>query len=278
VPGNRRTGAAAATRTRAKAPLLLVAGVGMAAVAELRTVPLLARHFDVLMLRAGHPQAASPSTLIRRLAADAARLLDDAGARAAHVYGLSFGGMVAQELALRDPERVRSLVLGATSAGGALRTPPDDRAGEFLRRRTQMPVDEGLWAAVPYSYALLTRRRRAERIGEDIAARRRRPVDGAHHAIQRTAAIGHDTGARLHAISVPTLVVHGEQDRLVPPANGRALAEAIPGARLHVAQGAAHVYPTDAPEIDGEVVRFLLEQPVRAPRRRRSGSARAARA
>ena len=56
MAGNRRTGAAAEPRTRAKAPLLLVAGVGMAAVAELRTVPLLARHFDVLVLRAGHPQ------------------------------------------------------------------------------------------------------------------------------------------------------------------------------------------------------------------------------
>ena len=140
MAGNRRTGAAAEPRTRAKAPLLLVAGVGMAAVAEMRTVPLLARHFDILVLRAGHPRAASPSTLIRRLAAEALRLRDDAGARAAHVYGLSFGGMVAQELALRDAERVRSLVLGATSAGGALRTPPDDRAGEFLSRRAQMPM------------------------------------------------------------------------------------------------------------------------------------------
>ena len=70
--------------------------------------------------------------------------------------------------------------------------------------------------------------------------------------MQRTDAIGHDAAGRLLAIAVPTLVVHGEQDRLVPLANGSALTEAIPGARLHVAQGAAHVYPTDAPEVDDE--------------------------
>jgi pimeloyl-ACP methyl ester carboxylesterase len=268
-------GASAVPRAR-RAPVLLVVGVGMAAATELRTLPLLEKDFEVLVLRAGHPSGASARTLVRRLADDAAALLEDAGIASAHVYGLSFGGMIAQELALRGPERVRSLVLGATSAGGALRVAPDDRTREFLRRRAEMPVDEGLWAAVPYSYALATRRRHAQRIGEDIIERLRRPVDPAHHRAQRLAAIEHDASRRLHAIAAPTLVVHGEEDRIVPPANGRALADGVPGARLHLVPGAAHVYPTDAPEVEAEIVRFLLEQPANGAGRQRPSTGRAA--
>jgi 3-oxoadipate enol-lactonase len=256
--------------------VLLVVGVGMAAATELRTLPLLEKDFEVLVLRAGHSNGAPAKTLIRRLADDAAALLEDAGIASAHVYGLSFGGMIAQELALGFPERVRSLVLGATSAGGALRVAPDDRTREFLRRRAEMPADEGLWAAVPYSYALATRRRHAQRIGEDIIERLRRPVAPAHHHAQRLAAIEHDASRRLHAIAAPTLVVHGEEDLIVPPANGRALADGVPSARLHLVPGAAHVYPTDAPEVDAEVVRFLLEQPANGAGRRRPSTGRAA--
>jgi 3-oxoadipate enol-lactonase len=256
--------------------VLLVVGVGMAAATELRTLPLLERDFEVLVLRAGHPNGATPRMLIGRLADDAALLLDDAGVASAHVYGLSFGGMIAQELAIRHPQRVRALVLGATSAGGALRVAPDDGTRAFLRRRAEMPVDEGLWAAVPYSYALATRRRQAQRIGEDIAERLRHPVDPSHHHAQRLAAIEHDASQRLDAIAAPTLVIHGEEDRIVPPANGRALADGVPGARLHLVPGAAHVYPTDAPEVDAEVVRFLLEQSPNGARRRRPSNGREA--
>ena len=172
------------------------------------------------------------------------------------MYGLSFGGMVAQELVLRHPERVRSLVLGATSAGGRLRTPPAEGAADFIRRRAEMPADEGLWAAVPYNYALATRRRAADRIGQDVAARLRDPVPPEDHRVQREAVLEHDAAARLGAVAAPTLVVHGEEDLMVPPANAHALADAIPGARLHLVPDAAHVIPTDAPEADAEVLRL----------------------
>jgi pimeloyl-ACP methyl ester carboxylesterase len=225
----------------------------------------------VLTLHAGGAGAVSD------VADEAAALLAAGGHDAAHVYGLSFGGMVAQALAIRHPDRVRSLVLGATSAGGARRTPPDPRAAEFLRRRADMPVDEGLWAAVPYSYAFATRRRHAVRIGEDIAERRRHPIDPDHHRVQRAAALEW-SAEDLHAIAVPTLVLHGAEDRVVPPDNGRALAAAIPGARELVVEDAAHLYPTDAPFADRAVVRFLLEQAPNGQRPRRAGRGRAARA
>jgi 3-oxoadipate enol-lactonase len=266
-------------------PVLVITGVGMAAATRLRTVPLLEDTFEVVMFEAGRPKAASPERVIARLADEAADALATAGVPAAHVYGLSFGGLIAQELALRHPEAVRSLVLAATSAGGDAYVPPDEDAQEFIRRRTDMPADEGLWAAVPYNYALLTRRRGAVRIGEDIAERVRRPVDRAHHRLQSSAAFEHDATGRLSEVTAPTLVVHGTEDRIVPPGNGRALAELIPDARLHVVDDGAHMLPTDAPQADAEVTRFLLDvegatgsstrRPVRAQTQRPAARRRA---
>jgi pimeloyl-ACP methyl ester carboxylesterase len=248
----------------------------MAAATRLRTLPQLEEAFEVVMFEAGRAGAASPEEVIPRLADEAAGALAGAGSPAAHVYGLSFGGLIAQELALRHPEAVRSLVLAATSAGGDARVPPDGDAQEFIRRRADMPVDEGLWAAVPYTYAVVTRRRRAARIGEDILERVRRPVDPAHRRVQQSAVLAHDATGRLPEVTAPTLVVHGAEDRMVPLDNGRALAGLIPGARLHVVDDGAHMLPTDAPQAGAEVIRFLLEveQDVATTRsRRRPGSA-----
>jgi pimeloyl-ACP methyl ester carboxylesterase len=74
---------------------------------------------------------------------------------------------------------------------------------------------------------------------------------------QLAAAAAHDAGSRLGGIAAPTLVVHGLEDRMVPPENGRALAAAIPGAELRMLGDAAHLYTTDQPTADGDVLQFL---------------------
>lgn len=260
-------------------PVLLVTGVGMAAAVGLRTVPVLAEHFRVLAFHAGRPSGSAPvRTVIDQLADEAVAMLDAAGEARFHVYGLSFGGMVAQEIAARHPERLKTLVLGATTAGGDLRVSADDATQDFIRRRARMPAEEGLWASVPYSYAVLTRRRHAQRIGQDIAQRMKAPVDRDVHHIQRQAVLAHDAGDRLRGIAVPTLVVHGEEDLMVPPANGVRLGQVIPGARVLLLPGAAHLYPTDVPDADQRVASFLLEHSPSRRQRRPGESGHAARA
>jgi pimeloyl-ACP methyl ester carboxylesterase len=241
-------------------PVLLVMGFGMPATGWWRTVPLLAKRFRVLAFdnrgcgRSGRPRG--PYTLAQ-LAADALAVLDAAGETSAHVYGLSLGGMIAQELALRAPDRVRSLVLGATTAGGPEHEQPDDETLGFLRRRGAMPQEEGVWASIPYVYGPTTLERAPHRVAEDLEQRLRFAPDRGGYEAQLAAASGHDTTARLTAIAARALVVHGDADRIVPVGNGRRLAERLPSARFHPLAGAGHLYLTDAPEADELVVRFL---------------------
>ena len=131
------------------------------------------------------------------------------------------------------------------------------RINAYMVRTVDMPPDEAVWASVPYNYGPATRAHHAQRIGEDIAQRLRYPVEPEPYKAQLAAAAGHDTSARLGEIRTPTLIVHGEQDRMVPVANGERLAARIPGARLKTYPGAGHLYTTDEPAADEDVAAFL---------------------
>jgi len=246
--------------TGAGAPVLLVMGLGMTATGWWRTVPVLAERLRVIafdnrgMGRSGRPEGPYSTA---QLADDAVAVLDAAGEESAHVYGISLGGMIAQEVALRHPGRVRSLVLGATTAGGPGHVAPAPGTLAFFERRASMPAEEAVWASVPYNYGAATREHQAERIGEDIVQRLRYPFEPEPYRAQLAAALSHDVDGRLGEIRVPTLVVHGEEDRMIPAANGERLAGAIPGARLSLWPGAGHLYFTDEPRADVDVLEFL---------------------
>jgi 3-oxoadipate enol-lactonase len=216
--------------------VLLITGAGEAATARLRTLPAVGERHRVLALHVGGDPA--------RLADEAAAMLGVAGIARAHLYGVGFGGLVAQHVAARHPDRVRRLVLAATPAGVG----PDLVTRGFLERRVDMPPAEALWATVPYAYARATRRAAADRIGADVA-----------EALRLSLELDDDdaSGAPPGEIAAPTLVLQGAEDLLVPPANGRALAAAIPGAELLELDGAAHLYATDVPDVDRAVARFL---------------------
>jgi pimeloyl-ACP methyl ester carboxylesterase len=245
--------------------VLVLSGLGLTAAVAARVVAALPSDLRIIRV----PFRDADGDRDTRIRADAAMdpavgravaALAAAGAETAHVVGLSVGGMVAQELAIRHPEIVRSLVLGATSVGGELCVPPEEPVRDLIDRLDELPAEEGLWACVPYLYAPRTRHRHAPRIGEDIARRASEPLDPAWFRGQRAISRSHDAGARLAAITAPTLVVHGEEDRILPPENGRRLAAAIAGAQLITLPHGAHAFPTDAPEVGRELVRFLRAQ------------------
>jgi pimeloyl-ACP methyl ester carboxylesterase len=256
---------AASAEARARPPVLILTGVGLTAAVALRLVTELETGFRVIKANStGAPTID-----------DALALLDAAGAEQAHVVGLSFGATLAQEIAIGHPDRVRSLVLGSSTAGGELYASPEPAVRDFLARLNELPAEEGLWASVPCLYAASTWRRNAPRIGEDIARRLRQPLDPEAYRRQLVVARAHDSAARLTEITAPTLVIHGKQDRILPLDNGRRLANAIAGARFMPVPEAAHAFPTDVPEANDELVSFLLEH---SPRRRGSPPRRTGRA
>lgn len=241
--------------------VLLVNGQGMTLAGWWRTVAVLSRSFRVLSFDhrdMGRSSRTPWPYLIAQMAGDAMAVLDAAGVDEAHVYGISLGGMVAQEVALRYPRRVGALVLGATTAGGPGTILADPQSLTFFVRVGAMAPEEAEWAAVPYNYGLHTRREHGQRIAEDVARRVEHPPDMLAYLHQVAAAVTHNTVGRLRSIALPTLVVHGEDDLIIPPANGRLLAEVIPGAELELWPGAGHLYTTDEPAADRHVERFLI--------------------
>ena len=230
-------------------PLLWITGFAISSEIFSPVISTYAAAFDCIRYDnrgAGRSPAPWRLTSIPELAADAVRLLDALGLDSAHVYGLSMGGMIAQEMAIRFPDRVRALVLGGTSHGGPRAVLPSPRVAAALTSR-------GAPAAV-----------RAELVGRALFTpefREREPelvrrylgLLGRHRTSARglishlTASTYHDTRARLGRISAPTLVLHGAQDELTPVANARLLAAAIPDAELRLVS-AGHAYLLEKPE------------------------------
>jgi len=246
--------------TGSGAPVLLIHGLGLSGGAWWRTVPVLARRLRVITFDnrgTGRSQAASLAYTTEAMADDAAAVLDAAGLERVHVYGISLGGMIAQQLALRHPDRVRSLVLGATQPGGPRARRPDAEVLEFLGARAQMRPREAARASVPFNYGPRCRDEHPERIEEDIARRLAHPFSDAAYGAQLYAGAVHNCYGRLDRIRVPTLVVHGALDRMIPVANAHLIAERIPGARLRILEDSGHLYPTEAPDVDDEIAAFL---------------------
>jgi 3-oxoadipate enol-lactonase len=192
------------------------------------------------------------------MASDAAAVLDAAGVESAHIFGVSMGGMIAQEFALQYPKRVRSLILGCTAAGGPTAVRAEREAADLLMGRMKISPEQAAEAAVPFIYDSATPR---ERIDEDLVVRRPWFPRVEAYAAQLQGIIAWESYSRIHAISVPTLVIHGESDRLVPPGNGKLVADRIPGAELVMIPHASHLFLTDQPEAaHAAILTFLAAQ------------------
>ncbi len=253
--------------------LLLIMGLAADSTAWMFQVPDFAQHYRTIVFdnrgvgRTSKP--AGPYT-IHQMADDAAGLLDVLGVRRAHVVGVSMGGMIAQELALRHPERVRSLVLACTY-------PEPDADIERNRRFSveqlggsvtpdgQMQVDFKVINPMDFLQHLLPTVFNQEFIARELPKLLQIFSGALQYGFSMEAIIGqvsavmnHKATDRLHQIAVPTLVITGDADRLIPPANSDILAQHIPGARLVRVPGGSHGFNFETPEIFNRAVLDFL--------------------
>jgi pimeloyl-ACP methyl ester carboxylesterase len=191
---------------------------------------------------------------IRQLARDAAELLSALEIDSAHVLGISMGGMVAQELALAEPERIRTLALACTYCGGPGSVLPapelQQRIAEALASGDRERMIRAYWEA-NVSPAFAADDAAWGRFRE-IGMRRRVALEV---IVRQTEAIAqHDTSARLGEIALPTLVIHGTVDQILPLPNGEMIAGLIPDAQLQLFDDVGHLFFWERPERSAELL------------------------
>lgn len=234
--------------------VLLVMGLAYPADMWWRLLPHLAKDYRVIRSdnrgagRTGDV-AGGPYT-VETMAADSLAALTAAGRDEAHVLGISMGGLIAQEIALSAPERVTTLILGCTHPGTADAVFSDE-AMAMLANRAGMSVQEAAEASIPFNYAPSTPRHLIE---EDWAVRLPLAATMAGYSNQLAGASQWKGLPRTEGIDKPTLIIHGEGDRLVLPENGERLAKIIPGAEHVTISDANHIFFTDQEERSSEII------------------------
>jgi pimeloyl-ACP methyl ester carboxylesterase len=247
-------------------PLLLIQGMsathlawGQPFLAELQ------RSFETIVFDNRGVGRSGPAELpfgIADLAADTAALLDALELESVHVVGISMGGMVAQELALAQPERIRTLTIGASYCGGPkgiLMAPEDlQMLGEAYASGERERVLRAMWEInlSPDFRADDSRFAAFAEMGTALPAPQ--PVV----LQQMRACAAHDTHERLGQIDLPTLIVHGDVDRLLGYVNGEEIAALIPGARLETLGGVGHMFWWEQPQRVAELIREHAQAPV----------------
>lgn len=245
-------------------PLVLVHGLGYGRSGWEPVADDLARRFDVILLDnrgIGASDAPPGPYTVAEMAADVVQVMDEAGLERAHLLGTSLGGMIAQELALSRPERVDRLVLACTTPGGPDAHPLPEGTLRLIEEAPSLAPEVALRRFVDNALAPATPARRPELAERIVALRLAAPQDRAAWAAQAAAAASFDAHGRLGALSAPTLVQHGTDDRVIDVRNGELVAGLIPGARLELFEGAGHLFFWEQPDaFVASVVSFLEDR------------------
>jgi 3-oxoadipate enol-lactonase len=255
-------------------PLLLIMGLAADSTAWMFQVPdFAARYRTIVFDNRGVGRSDKPAGpySIHQMADDAAGLLDVLGIERARVVGVSMGGMIAQELALRHPGRVRALVLACTypEPDAEVERQREFSIGQFggsVTATGEMKIDVTAIDPLGLFQHLMPAVFNQEFIEREIGKLVQAFGGALQYGFNMEAILGqvaatmsHKATDRLHRIAAPTLVITGDADRLIPPANSDILARHIPGAKLVKIPGGSHGFNFETPDIfNREVLDFLV--------------------
>lgn len=246
--------------------LLLIAGVGYSGWYWNKVVPELAQEFQVITFDnrgAGDSDKPAGPYSVNMMAEDTIGLLDALNITSAHVMGHSLGGFIAQELILIRPDLVNKLVLASTNCGGMDVIPITPEAMEVLTNREGDPLElvkRGIAIACAPDFV----EQEKEITQELITYRFSNPVPPEQYQAQVMAgagmsALSADTvKERTASISVPTLILFGEYDRVVPPGNAEILSSLIADSEVKIIPGTGHMFPIEDPVSTVTIIREFL--------------------
>ncbi len=241
--------------------LVLIAGIPGTAANWLPFAELLKHDFSVTVFdNRGSGLSDKPEDFytIQQMATDAAALIEHLQLGPTNVFGVSMGGMIAQELAINHGHLVHRLVLGCTQCGGKHVTPPRDEVNQAFA------FSEDDWAQRmrllgPFAFSAATRREHPKFIDDFIALKMTEPQPLYAYRRQLGAVVRHATYDRLDHIACPTLVVTGDNDDIIPAVNSDTLHARIPGSTLRHLKGAGHLFFLEQPEASVTLLKeFLL--------------------
>jgi 3-oxoadipate enol-lactonase len=234
-------------------PLLMIMGLGSSSATWSPVlVTELSRRFQTIVYdNRGTGQSDKPAIpySLEMFAGDAIALLDALQIERSHVFGVSMGGMIAQELALGHPSRLQTLTLGCTTCGGKHAVPPPPESLKILTAPRDGASDEEI---IRRSWPLAYPKRYLEQHRAELEAAIPRllahPTPPSAYKRHLDATYGLKTYDRLPSIKTPTLVITGKEDVLIPVRNSEIIAERIPDARYHVIPDAGHAFFNQYPD------------------------------
>ncbi len=242
-------------------PLILIRGFASAGSMWYTQVPQLMGHFKVITFdnrdTGSSDRVAAPYT-IADMAGDVIALIEHLGLGPVHLLGISMGGMIAQQTALSRPDLVKTLILGCTTCNAAQGTSTDPRVLELFATLPELSDEENVRRSLPVFFSPETLSRRPDFTNTFVqkSLDQRPPLET--FVRHRQAMRGFNVCDQLSQISIPTLILHGRGDLLLPVVDAEELKERIPQARLKIYEGLGHLFFMEDPDsFNEDVIQFI---------------------
>jgi 3-oxoadipate enol-lactonase len=282
LPGNRfasngssRIAYEVCSRIGRRAPwLILIQGLGFDRSGWAPVIPALRRRFRLVLIDnrgSGRSMTRDRKFTVADMAADVAAVLDSSRVARAHVLGASLGGMVAQELAIRHPDRVDRLVLACTTPGWPYGYPMPRASVQRMTEAASLPAEVAQRILVENALAPDTLKTRPELVERIVRNQKARSGDPAYWRALANAGATFSGGTRQSRIRAPTLIMYGDADAVVDPRNSKLLSSRISGSQVVVFPRLGHLFFWEEPAQFAQAVTSFLSAVPKNDSRRRSG-------
>lgn len=242
-------------------PLLMIQGLGYSSKFWFKQLPQLSKYFKVIIFDnrdVGRSDEAEEAYTIRDMTEDAVNLLEHIGIEKAHIAGVSMGGLIAQDLSVNNPDKVKKLILMDTHPGGPEYLESTEELWKEIGDVEGLSLKEAYKKGIEYAVTDDFLKNNQETVEKIIQMKLDRPQPVQAFNRQFTAASQFDIRNQLKEIKSSTLVIHGKNDQIVPIKFAQQIAEEIPDAELQIIKKAGHLaFIEKADKVNKSIIEFI---------------------